>query len=349
MGYALVIHSGRLYMQRNVVLTALTALFAFAFVTVGSANAAEVRLAKQFSMGYMQFNIMEHENLIEKHAKALGLPDVKVSWVTFNGPDAMNSALISNSVDVVAGGVPGLLTIWDKTRGTPQEIKGISALSSQPFLLNTRDAKVKSVADLGAQDRIALPAVKISVQAVTLEMESAKRFGFENFAKLDPLTVTMAPPDATIALESGAAGITSAFSVPPYQYLQLEHPPIHTILNSFDVLGGAHSFTVAWTSARFRNDNPVLYKALVGAINEATQIMNRDKRVGAQFWLDDAKSKLALEQVTKIVSGPQVKWTTTPENTMAFATFMNRVGTLKNQPASWRDYFFPEIHRVRGS
>ncbi|GAC1424477.1 MAG: ABC transporter substrate-binding protein [Candidatus Velthaea sp.] len=333
-------------MQRQLLLASVAAFF---LLTFGIANATEIRLAKQFSMGYLQFNIMEHENLIEKHAKALGLPDVKVSWLTFNGPDAMNSALISNSVDVVAGGVPGLLTIWDKTRGTPQEIKGICALSSQPFLLNTRDPAVKSVADLGPQDRIALPAVKISVQAVTLQMESAKRFGFENYAKLDPLTVTMAPPDATIALESGAAGITNAFSVPPYQYLQLEHPPIHTILNSYDVLGGPHSFTVAWTSARFRNDNPVLYKALVDSINEATQIMNRDKRLGAQYWIDDAKSKLPLDQVTKIVSGAQVKWTTTPESTMVFATFMNRVGTLKNRPASWRDLFFPEIHHVRGS
>ena len=333
-------------MQRYRILTAFLALFCLTF---GAASATEIRLAKQFSLGYLQFNIMEHDNLIQKHAKALGLGDVTVSWLTFNGPDAMNSALISNSVDVVAGGVPGLLTIWDKTRGTPQEVKGISALSSQPFLLNTRDPKIKSIFDFGPQDRVALPAVKISVQAVTLEMESAKRFGFENYSRLDPLTVTMAPPDATIALESGAAGITGVFSVPPYQYLQLEHPPIHTILNSYDVLGGPHSFTVAWTSARFRNDNPVLYKALIAAINEATQILGHDRRLGAQYWIDDAKSKLPLDQVTKYVSGPQVKWTTTPENTMRFADFMNRVGTLKNKPASWRDLFFPEIHHVHGS
>ena len=39
------------------------------------ADAGEIRLAKQFSMGYVQFNILEHRQLIEKHASALGLGD----------------------------------------------------------------------------------------------------------------------------------------------------------------------------------------------------------------------------------------------------------------------------------
>src|SRR3954465_1108635 len=104
----------------------------------GAASAQEVRIARQFSMGYLQFNVMEHDRLLEKHAAALGLKDVKIAWSTFNGPDAMNNALISDSVDIVAGGVPGLLTLWNRTHGTPNEVKGISALSSQPFLLNTR-------------------------------------------------------------------------------------------------------------------------------------------------------------------------------------------------------------------
>ena len=34
------------------------------------------------------------------------------------------------------------------------------------------------------------------------------------------------------------------------------------MLNSFDVMGGSHTFTAVWTSAKFRDGNPVLYKAL---------------------------------------------------------------------------------------
>ncbi len=313
------------------------------------AQVPEIRLARQYSMGYLQFNVMEHEDLIEKHAKALGLPEVKVSWLTFNGPTAVNEALISGAIDIASGGTPGLLVLWARTKGTAGEVRGISALSSQPFLLNTRKAEIATIADFKDTDRIAVPAVKVSIQAIMLQMAAAKAFGPANFAKLDPLTVSMAPPDATVALLSGAADITAVFSVPPFQQQQLEHPGIRTILNSFDVMDGPHSFTVAWTSARFRERNPVLYRALVAALEEATARVNADKRAAAELWIKDSQSKLPLDMVERVVAAPQVVWTMTPQNTMRFATFMHSVGTLKQAPASWRDYFFPEIHGLNGS
>ena len=97
--------------------------------------------------------------------------------------------------------------------------------------------------------------------------------------------------------------------MPPFQYQQLEQPGIHTVLNSFDVMGGSHSFTVAWTSAKFRDKNPVLYKALIAALKEATDIVNKDKKAASALWIEDSKSKLPLDMVTKIVDGPQVRWT----------------------------------------
>ena len=313
------------------------------------AEAQEIRLAKQFSLGYVQFNILDHQKLIEKYAKAAGLGDVKVTWATFNGPNAMNDALVSGSVDVVSGGVPGLVTLWAKTQGTSQEVKGISALSSQPFLLNTRNPRIKTIKDFTDSDRIALPAVKVSVQAVTLEMAAAKEFGKANYAKLDPLTVSLSPPDATIGLLSGGGTFDSVFSVPPFQTQQLENPAIHTVLNSFDVLGGSHSFTVAWTSRKFHDDNPKLYGALVSALKEATDILNADKHAAAQLWIEDSKSKLSPDLVYKVIAGPQVKWTMTPEHTMKYASFMAEVGSIKKVPKDWKDLFFPEIHALPGS
>ena len=313
------------------------------------AEATEIRLAKQFSLGYVQFNILDHQKLIEKYAKQAGLDDVKVTWATFNGPDAMNNALIAGSVDIISGGVPGLVTLWAKTQGTAQEVKGISALSSQPFLLNTRSPRIKTIRDFTDGDRIALPAVKVSVQAVTLEMAAVQEFGKANYAKLDPLTVSLSPPDATIGLLSGGGTFESVFSVPPFQTQQLENPAIHTVLNSFDVLGGSHTFTVAWTSRKFHDDNPKLYKAVVAAFKEATDILNADKHQAAQYWIEDSKSKLTPDLVYKVIAGPQVKWTLTPEHTMKYASFMAEVGSIKQAPKDWKDLFFPEIHDLPGS
>ena len=189
------------------------AVLAAALSTPALAADQEIRLAQQFSMGYLQLNVMQHEQLIEKHAKALGISDPKVSWFKFNGPTAVNEALISGNVDIGSGGVPGLLTLWARTKGTPQEVRGISALSSQPFLLNARNPAIKTIADFKDSDRIAVPAVKSSVQALTLQMAAAKRWGPKEFEKLDPLTVSMTPPDATVALLKGGAQISAAFSV----------------------------------------------------------------------------------------------------------------------------------------
>jgi NitT/TauT family transport system substrate-binding protein len=332
--------------MRRIILGAVAAL---GLLTQAHAQVPEIKLAKQFSMGYLQLNVMERDKLIEKHAKLLGIPEVKVSWLTFNGPAAVNEALLSETIDIASGGVPGLLLLWSKTKGTPQEVRGISALSSQPFLLNSRDPGIKTIKDFKDTDKIAVPAIKVSVQAITLQMAAAKVFGQKDFTKLDTLTVSLSPPDATIALLGGKTEITAAFSVPPFQYQQLENPAIHTVLNSFEVMDGPHSFTVAWTSAKFRDKDPVLYKALVAALNEATDIVNKDKTAASALWIADSKSKLAPEMVAKIVAGPQVKWTTTPEATMKYADFMNAVGSIKVKPASWKDYFFPEVHDLKGS
>jgi NitT/TauT family transport system substrate-binding protein len=309
----------------------------------------EIRLAQQFSMGYLQLNVMQHEQLIEKHAKALGVSDPKVSWFKFNGPTAVNEALISGNVDIGSGGVPGLLTLWARTKGTPQEVRGISALSSQPFLLNAKNPAIKTITDFKDSDRIAVPAVRTSVQALTLQMAAAKQWGPKEFEKLDPLTVSMTPPDATVALLKGGAQITAAFSVPPFQFMQLDDKEVHTVLNSYDVMGGPHTFTAIWTSKKFRDESPKMYKAFVEALKEATDRVNADKRKAASYWIEDSKSKLPLDKATEIVSGAQVHWTMVPENTMKYADFMASVGRLKAKPESWKDYFFPEAQGLKGS
>jgi NitT/TauT family transport system substrate-binding protein len=331
------------------VLSLLIGLTAAGPFTPAAAQVPEMRFARQFSMGYLQFNLMEKHQLLEKHAKAAGIPEVKVVWATFNSPAAMNDALLSGSVDIVSGGVPGLLTIWARTQGTANAVKGIAAFSSQPILLNTRNPNVKTVADFTEQDKIAVPAVKVSLQAMMLQMAAARQWGQASYAKLDPITVGMSPPDATIALLSGSGDITSVFSVPPFQFQQLEKPGIHTVLNSYEVFGGPHTFTVAWTSSQVRDKNPALYKALIAAFTEATEMLNKDVKEASQLWIDNVKSKLSVEKVAEIAAGKQVKWTMVPESTMKYAEFMHSVGTIKAKPADWKELFFPDIHGLPGS
>ena len=78
-------------------------------------------------------------------------------------------------------------------------------------------------------------------------------------------------------------------------------------------------------------------------------MLGKDVKVASQYWIDDVKSKMTVEKVAEVATGPQVKWTMVPESTMKFAEFMHSVGSIKVMPSSWKDLFFPEIHSLPGS
>jgi NitT/TauT family transport system substrate-binding protein len=325
-------------------------LLAFAAASwTGSAGAelAELRVAQQYGISYLPLMLMEEQKLVEKHARAAGV-DVKVEWTKFGGGNAMNDALLSNSLQIASGGVGPLLTLWSRTRGNI-DVRAIAALNSMPLLLNTRNPNVQSIKDFTDRDRIALPAVKISIQAVTLQMAAEKAFGPGQQNRLDAITVGMAHPDAQAALLSGASEIDAHFSSPPFQYQQLARPGIHTVLNSYDVLGGPATFNVVWTTAKFRMENPKLYDAFVKALEEATDAINRDRRAAAETYLRLSKDKDSVDEIVKLLNDPSIVYTQTPQNIMKYADFMAKTGSIRVRPESWRDLFFPNVHGTPGS
>jgi NitT/TauT family transport system substrate-binding protein len=328
----------------------LLGAFCALLMTAGAARAEvnEVRFAQQFSMGYLQFNMMAHRKLLEKHAALLGIPDLKVSWRTFSGPDNMNDALLSDSVDVVSGGVPGLVTLWAKTYGTKQEVRGIIGMGRSPILLNCRAPNIKTIADLGPTDKIALPAVKVAIQAVILEMAAAKEWGDASYAKLDELTMSLSPPDATTGLLSGSSSFNCAFTVPPFQNLQLRDPAIHTVLDSTALLGDSTT-VVAWTSKNFHDANPTVYRAIVNALKEASDLVAADMPAAVGYYVEDSKTKLTAPEILGFIADPRYAYFAKPTGTMKYADFMQRVGKVKRKAASWQDLFFPEIYDLGGS
>jgi NitT/TauT family transport system substrate-binding protein len=320
-------------------------------VLAGAARAQvpEVRVARQFSMGYLQLNVLDHEKLIQKHAALMGIPEVKVTTFRFNGPAAMNDALLSDSVDVVSGSPQGLLTIWSRTKGSANEVRAVSALVTLPFKLTTHNPAIKTIDDLAMCNKIAVPSVKVSAQAVTIQRAAAKAYGIAAFSRYDGHTISMSPPDGTIAMLSGSPDVQCSFSVPPFLQQQLQSPSIHAVLDSFDVWGGPNTFTTAYMSSKFRTRNPVLFKAIYAALEEATARVNADPATAARYWIEDGESKLTLDFVTSIATAPSTVWRMAPQGTEAVAAFMHEIGSIKVKPASWKEYFFPEAHGLDGS
>ena len=313
-----------------------------------SAEIGDITIAKQYGVSYLPLMLMERDKLLEKYAKAAGLGDVKVHWQTFAGGSVMNDALISGNLQFASAGVPPFATLWEKTRGN-LNVRAVCAMSSLPSYLNTRNPNVKSIKDLSDADKIALPAVKVSNQAIYLQMATAAAFGIENYNKFDKLTVTMSFVDGTVAMLSGSGEINNHFVSPPFAQLQLEKPGIRNILNSYDVMGGPATLIVIYAAEKIQKDNPKTYAAFLSAFEEATNAVNKDKRAAAEYYVRETKSKDTVEMVERILNDPQVEFTMTPKSISKYTDFMYKVGALKTRPTSWKEMFFPDVHQLPGS
>lgn len=316
--------------------------------TPARADVDTITVARQFGIAFLPFLIMEADHLIEKHADALGLPGFKVDWVVLSSGAAANDGLLSGQLAFGVGAVPAMLLLWDRTRTSQNAILGVTGVAVMPTVLNVRNPDVHSIKDLAPSDRIAMPAIKVSNHALTLEMAAAQAFGPDNWQKLDPQTVSMPQPDAAAALMSGRGEVTAHFTSPPFTIEELHAPGVHPILNSVDVMGDS-SLTVVWTTKRFAAANPKVVQALYDAIHEALATINADKSAAADRYIKLSGDKIARADLMAVLADPHIQFVPTPLGVMKFAAFMRKTGALKAEPAAWTDLFFPSAQALPGN
>ena len=313
------------------------------------AEATGVRIVRQYGLPYLPLMVMEHEKLVEKHAAKQGLGALTASWPTLGGPGAMIDGLLSGQVDFGVTGAPGLLTLWDKTVGTPREVRALSCVQLQPFMLVTNNTAVKTIADFGGKDRIAVPTAKISAQALCLEMAAAKLWGDAHYEKLDPLTVTLPHPEAAAGVMSGKSPVNSHYAVSPFYYYELATPGVHLVLKSYETLGGPHVNGVLVASPSFVKDNPKITTAVLAAQQEANAFIAAHPDDAAAIYIALSGDKHDAASMTKMIVDPDNVWTTVPQKAMTFAAFMHKVGRLKHMPGSWKDLFLDNVQDGQGS
>jgi NitT/TauT family transport system substrate-binding protein len=327
-------------------LLAVAATFLFAANTA-KAETRVVRLATQYGISYLPLTIMAEKKLLEAEGKKLGL-DLATDWVRFTGGPPMNEALISGNLDFASGGVGPMVTIWARTQGN-LKVKGICAINSMPLYLNTINPAVKTIKDFTEKDRIALPAVRVSMQAVILQMAAEKVFGQGQEHKLDAWTVSLSHPDGLAQMMSGKSEITGHFTSAPFMYQELADSRVHRVLNSYDVFGGPHTFNVIWATSKLYEGEPKIVQAFLSALRIAIKEINDDPAGSAALWVKADKSKLLPAEAEKIIRDKENKWTLTPEKVMVVADYMGRAKMIPATPKSWKDLFIDAIHDLPGS
>src|SRR6516162_3858597 len=326
---------------KSISVGALAALLALP----AAAESNRIAVAQQYGVSFLPLMIMERDKLVEKHGKAAGLGDVQVSWVKVAGPSVMNDGVISGALQFIAVGAPSLITLWDKTNG---QVKGVSAMTTYPLYLITRNPNVKSVRDFTDKDKIAVPSIKVSTQAIMLQMLAAKEYGDADWAHFDPFTVALSHPDAVLALTNSSGGVDAHFSSSPFYEQEIKLPGAHLITTNYEILGGPATAVVIAASSKYRDANPKSYKAFFDALREAIDTINQDKRAAAKAYLELAKdTKNSADEIYAMISARDYAYTLAPQKVFKTAEFMNRIGTVKRKPASWKDLFFPEVHGLQ--
>ena len=332
------------------------ALALLAVVLLGAAGAVPARaqqkmdiaISRQPGIFYMPSHIIEKQKLIEKHAAALGLPGVTVKWLTFPTGGAQTDAFLSRTIDILNTGTGNLLQLWDLTQGG---VKGIVATSAQPMTLISRDPNIQSIKDFGPTDKIAVPTLKLSTQAIVLQIAAAEAFGDDQSGKLDASTVQLSHPNAYHALSNPQQDVRSHFSIPPFSYLEMKNVPgAHVVLSSSDVMGGPLSQVQFFTSTRFARENPIIIQAVRDATKEAQDLIRSDTRTAVEIYKQITGDDTSTEDLLALLRQPgMMEWNLEPQGTMKLATHLFKTGTLKTEPKAWTDYYLPIAHDLKGS
>jgi len=321
------------------------AALAMPAIRVAHAEVGEVVISKQFGTLYLQQDVMETQRLIEKHGALLGLPNLHASYVRFAGTGPITEALLSGSLHFASGGVPGALLLWDRTRGT---VKSAFAMNATNQRLLTVSPTAATIRDLTPQDRIAMPAVKVSPQAIFLQMAAAKEWGAAEWNRLDAQTVSRAHPDS-MAQMLGRTEITCHFSSTPFQDRELAMPGVRELANSYAIQGVEVSTpNTIYAAAAFRASNPIAWRATLAAFREATAWINENQGDAAELYLKSSGDKGTRAGVMAAMSAPGNRFTLQPAGVQRIASFMADTGVLKRRPDNLGDLFFPEAAEAGG-
>jgi NitT/TauT family transport system substrate-binding protein len=311
--------------------------------------ALKVTFAQQRGLLYIPVDVMVSGGILQKEADKLGLGKIEATATALSGPGPVLDAILSGAADYGTAALPSLLTLWEKTKGTPNEVKAVGTVSNGAMTLYTINPNVKSIKDFKETDRIAVPTVRLSFNAMMLQMLAEKELGDPR--KLDHLTVAMGHPDAVTALSPGfgKASITAHIGVEPFTSRGLKLPGAHKITDSPTAFGGQLTQITLLATKRTKDKDPKLFQAVANALEEAIRIAAADKRAAAELWKKAQNAPDNIDDLVAQLNDPGFEFTSQPKRIEHFTAFQLRVGNMKTKPTDWKELFWETAHKQKGS
>jgi NitT/TauT family transport system substrate-binding protein len=308
----------------------------------------QVKFAQQRGLLYLPVDMMVAGGVLQEEATKLGLGKVDGSVATLSGPGPVVDAILSGAADYGTVALPSLLNLWEKTRGSANEVKAVGTVSNGAMTLYTINPNIRSIADFTEKDRIAVPTVRISFNSMMLQMAAEKMWNDPH--RLDHLTVGLGHPDAVTALSAGyeKATITSHIAVQPFTARGLKIPGAHIITDSREVFGGPLTQITLIATKQTKEKNPTLFKAVANGLDASIKRANADKKAAAVLWKNAQHASENLDELVELLDDPGFEFTTQPHRIAYFAAFLNRIGTMKAKLGDWKDLFWETAHNQVG-
>ena len=282
-----------------VVMTALLSLPA----SRARAEADTVRIAQPYGLVYLPSYVVIDRHLIEENAAGAGLGEIKVTLTRLASGPAGSDMLLAGDADLAMGGFGPALTLWDKTRGA-HKVRGVIPLCSSPMMVVSTDPNIHSIRDFTEKDKIAVSAIKVTDQAITLQMAAAREWGWDQRFRLDSLTVSMSNPDGMAALLGGLSEVRSHATIIPFAVAELEvrqGPSRHDF-------GRGHAARLHFRRRlRLRpvsDPNPKLYAATAQAFEMAIDWIAANPHEAAMIYVAREPQKNGIDWIERMIRDP---------------------------------------------
>ncbi len=335
-------------LPRRRFLAASAAFVLFAPSILQAQTLTRLRIAVQPGLAALPLAIAQEARLVDKHLAARGLRDVAVAWTQLGA--ATDNALLADAADFAAVSLPALVLLWERTKGSPREVRALASLASIPQMLFTRNARVNTIRDFGPDDRIAVPVLRVGLHALLVQMAAAQAFGPQAWNRYESIMVEMPPAEAFAALTGPEPRtITAHMSGPPLQWTQMRDPRLARVAESTAVTDGAATQNVVSARMSFRARHPDATAALLAALDEAMQTIRRDLRNSVDVFLRGQRMDMNAGELAENLRDPNTTFDTTPNRSLFMAQFMRKAGLVKQSPAAWGDIWMPEMHARNGS
>ena len=215
--------------------------------------------------------------------------------------------------------------------------------------LYTINPNVKTIADFKETDRIAVPTVRLSFNAMMLQMAADELWNDPH--RLDHLTVALGHPDAVTALSAGygKASITAHIAVQPFTDRGLKLPGAHIITDSRKVFGGPLTQITLLGDEADQGQEP---DAVQGRRQRARANRSRSPMLtSAPPRCCGRRRRRRPTTSTTWWPSSTIRASSSPRSrtgSLSSRHFLNRTGTMKAKLGSWKELFWETAHQQQG-